>query len=140
MVTAQLLRFYCTVSLQAVAFGMGGGLLQRLNRDTMSFATKLSHIAYADGTQADIMKLPKSDPLKFSLPGVMAVKMVGGVPTAFPAEGGHVKPEENMLHVVWDHGPVQVCDAHCNKQWYSQCHRKSDNSVYGCANDRALSS
>ncbi|KAL3163136.1 hypothetical protein ABBQ32_009548 [Trebouxia sp. C0010 RCD-2024] len=95
-------------SAQAVAFGMGGGLLQRLNRDTMSFATKLSHIVYADGIEADIMKLPKSDPLKFSLPGVMAVKMVGGVPTAFPAEGGHVTPEENMLHVVWDHGPVQV--------------------------------
>ncbi|KAL3160782.1 hypothetical protein ABBQ38_009193 [Trebouxia sp. C0009 RCD-2024] len=95
-------------SAQAVAFGMGGGLLQRLNRDTMSFATKLSHIVYADGTEADIMKLPKSDPSKFSLPGVMAVKMVGGVPTAFPAEGGHVTPEENMLHVMWDHGPVQV--------------------------------
>lgn len=94
--------------LQAVAFGMGGGLLQRLNRDTMSFATKLSHIEYADGTSADVMKLPKTDPLKFSLPGIMAVKMVEGVPTAFPAEGGHVKPEENMLHVVWDNGPVQV--------------------------------
>ena len=98
--------------LQAVAFGMGGGLLQRLNRDTMSFATKLSHIEYADGTKADVMKLPKSDPLKFSLPGIMAVKMVEGVPTAFPAEGGHVKPEENMLHVVWDNGPVQVCAPH----------------------------
>ena len=88
---------------------MGGGLLQRLNRDTMSFATKLSHIEYADGTKADVMKLPKSDPNKFSLPGIMAVKMVKGVPTAFPAEGGHVKPEDNMLHVVWDNGPVQVC-------------------------------
>jgi hypothetical protein len=31
-------------SLQSVAFGMGGGLLQKVNRDTMSFATKLSHI------------------------------------------------------------------------------------------------
>lgn len=29
---------------------MGGGLLQRLNRDTLSLATKLSHIVYADGT------------------------------------------------------------------------------------------
>lgn len=35
---------------QSVAFGMGGGLLQRLNRDTLSLATKLSHIVYADGT------------------------------------------------------------------------------------------
>jgi hypothetical protein len=30
-----------------VSYGMGGGLLQKLNRDTMSFATKLNHIVYA---------------------------------------------------------------------------------------------
>ncbi len=87
---------------------MGGGLLQRVNRDTMSFATKLSHIVYADGTEADTMKLPKSDPLKYSLPGIMAVKSVKGIPTAFPADSGHVSSEENMLRVVWDNGPVEV--------------------------------
>ncbi len=38
-----------TVS-QSVAFGMGGGLLQRVNRDTLSLATKLCHIVYADGS------------------------------------------------------------------------------------------
>lgn len=99
---------HCSAYMQAVAFGMGGGLLQRVNRDTMSFATKLSHIVYADGTEADTMKLPKSDPLKYSLPGIMAVKSVEGIPTAFPADGGHVSPEENTLQVVWDNGPVQV--------------------------------
>jgi nicotinic acid phosphoribosyltransferase len=34
-------------SAQNVAFGMGGGLLQKVNRDTMSFATKLMYIKYA---------------------------------------------------------------------------------------------
>jgi nicotinamide phosphoribosyltransferase len=38
-------------SAQNCAFGMGGGLLQKLNRDTMSFATKLSHVVYIDGTK-----------------------------------------------------------------------------------------
>eukprot|EP00891_Asterochloris_glomerata_P006642 jgi/Astpho2/6642/Aster-x1389 len=95
-------------SAQAVAFGMGGGLLQRVNRDTMSFATKLCHIKYEDGTSADIMKLPKSDLSKYSLPGAMAVKRVDGVPTAFPADGGHVAPKENMLKVCWDKGPVKM--------------------------------
>lgn len=38
-------------SAQNCAFGMGGGLLQKLNRDTMSFATKLAHIVYEDGTE-----------------------------------------------------------------------------------------
>ena len=82
-----------------VAFGMGGGLLQKVNRDTMSFATKLSRIEYADGSTPprDVMKHPKTDAAKFSLPGVLAVKRVGGVPTAFPADSGEVAPEEDLL-------------------------------------------
>ena len=48
---------------------MGGGLLQKVNRDTMSFATKLSHIVYADGSERDIMKAPSGDTSKASLPG-----------------------------------------------------------------------
>jgi hypothetical protein len=48
---------------------MGGGLLQKVNRDTMSFATKLSHVVYADGTPADIMKTPTGDSAKISFPG-----------------------------------------------------------------------
>lgn len=103
---ARVLTAQCT--LQSVAFGMGGGLLQKVNRDTMSFATKLSHITYADGTEADLMKLPKSDTAKSSLPGIMAVKRVNGVPTAFPAEGGHVSADQNLLQVMWNKGPVKV--------------------------------
>lgn len=44
-------------SAQNVAFGMGGGLLQKVNRDTMSFATKLSFIEYASGECRDVMKV-----------------------------------------------------------------------------------
>lgn len=91
-------------SAENVAFGMGGGLLQKSNRDTMSFATKLSYIQYADGTESDIMKKPKSDMDKVSFPGVLAVKRVGGVPTIFPAS--QVKPDENLLRVVYDKRPV----------------------------------
>ncbi len=50
--------------VQAVVFGMGGGLLQKVNRDTMQFATKLCHVVYADGTARDIAKMPKSDAAK----------------------------------------------------------------------------
>jgi len=51
---------------QAVAYGMGGGLLQKVNRDTMQFATKLSHIVYADGSVREVAKMPKTDPAKVS--------------------------------------------------------------------------
>jgi len=36
-------------SAQNIAFGMGANLLQKMDRDTMSFATKLSFIVYQDG-------------------------------------------------------------------------------------------
>ena len=48
-------------SAQNVGFGMGGGLLQKLNRDTMSFATKLCHITYADGVKRYKIKTIESN-------------------------------------------------------------------------------
>jgi len=58
-----------------VAFGMGGGLLQKVNRDTMSFATKLCY-EEINGLPRNIMKDPISDPDKRSLAGELAVKLV----------------------------------------------------------------
>ena len=43
------------------AEGGGGCVGQQLNRDTMSFATKLSYIVYQDGKARDVMKTPKTD-------------------------------------------------------------------------------
>ena len=64
-------------SSQNVAFGMGGGLLQKVNKDTISFATKLSYIEYEKGNSGakfkEIMKAPATDVEKFSLPGKMRV-------------------------------------------------------------------
>jgi len=125
---------YCASN---VAFGMGGGLLQKVNRDSMSFATKLCRVdvrgqeggapgggggADAGGGQGgggrgqgggqgggrDVMKRPRTDPSKASFPGTLAVKRVGGVPTVFPADGGEVAPEEDMLRVVYACGPVMA--------------------------------
>eukprot|EP01121_Diplochlamys_sp_Union-15-3_P002672 TRINITY_DN1239_c0_g1_i1.p1 TRINITY_DN1239_c0_g1~~TRINITY_DN1239_c0_g1_i1.p1 ORF type:complete len:499 (-),score=88.04 TRINITY_DN1239_c0_g1_i1:113-1609(-) len=90
-------------SAQNVAYGMGGGLLQRVNRDTMSFATKLNFIRYADGKDRDIMKKPLTDPTKISYPGILQVKLVDGKPTVFPrGPEDHVDPKQNLLKVVYD--------------------------------------
>jgi nicotinamide phosphoribosyltransferase len=59
-------------SAQNLAFGMGGGLLQKVNRDTLSFATKLSFIQFEDHSR-DLMKKPKTDGGKISLPGKFRV-------------------------------------------------------------------
>ncbi|KAJ1675354.1 hypothetical protein EV182_001440 [Spiromyces aspiralis] len=101
-------------SLQNVAFGMGGGLLQKVNRDTMSFATKISSIVYRDGTVRDMMKFPKSNKEKTSLPGEFVVR--GGGDSGMPPIVYHARatdPESwkaagsaNQLRVVYDNGPV----------------------------------
>ena len=111
-------------SAQNVAFGMGGGLLQKVNRDTMSFATKLSYIKYANGESKDIMKAPSTDLNKFSLPGRLRVlrrrltrqldggksEEIYGPHVVYPDDaeitkliGGGFK--DSMVR-VYDHGPV----------------------------------
>jgi len=99
-------------SVQSVAFGMGGGLLQKVNRDSMSFATKLCHIIYKDGTERDAMKRPTTDSGKISLPGKLQVRRLHGVPTVFPADlpeqelPGDASQEPDLLQVVYDCGPL----------------------------------
>jgi len=92
-------------SASNVVFGMGGGLLQKVNRDTMSFATKLSFIRYADGTNRNVMKKPKTDGGKCSLPGMLKVVRLDGIPTVIPAKEGENDPND-ILQTVWDMGPV----------------------------------
>jgi len=115
-------------SVQNVAFGMGSGLLHKLNRDTMSFATKLCHIRYADGTPRDVMKTPKTDAGKFSLPGRLQVYKVDGASTTYPSlavwEDSII--ETNILKAVYDCGPIEVewetfdeIRARLNKEWDS---------------------
>jgi nicotinic acid phosphoribosyltransferase len=55
--------------------GMGGGLLQKVNRDTVNFATKLSYVEYDDGSNKIVMKSPETDSNKRSLPGKLCVRI-----------------------------------------------------------------
>lgn len=122
-------------SAQNVAFGMGGGLLQKVNRDTMSFATKLCHIVYEDGRERDVMKTPKTDSGKISLPGKLAVvrktRTTEGKTEAYgpfevyPLEEKPTEGYENALKVVYDKGPIRgafpddfsAVRERLNKQW-----------------------
>lgn len=57
-------------SADNLAFGMGGGLLQKLDRDTMKFAMKCSAIE-ADGKIIEVYKEPITDPGKNSKRGFL---------------------------------------------------------------------
>ena len=90
-----------------VVFGMGGGLLQKVNRDTMSFATKLSHIKYARGAGfKDIRKMPKTDATKFSLPGLLDVRRDrNGRISVYPL-GEEPPGSEKVMTTVYNCKPV----------------------------------
>lgn len=51
------------------AFGSGGDLMQKVNRDTCGFAVKCSSVDLADGTSRDVFKDPITDPGKKSKKG-----------------------------------------------------------------------
>jgi len=96
-------------SAENSAFGMGSGLLQKVNRDTMSFATKLCHVKYADGTERDAMKTPKTDGGKYSLPGrLKVIRNKSGIPIVHCGTEKDVNTKDNLLKVVYDCGPVDV--------------------------------
>lgn len=81
----------------------------KVNRDTMSFATKLSWIEYADGTTRDIMKLPKTDSGKTSLPGILRVKRdpKTGLEYVIPRDPKDESyDKDDLLRPVYDHKPL----------------------------------
>jgi len=60
------------LSLDNIAFGMGGGMLQLVNRDTLKFAMKANSITI-NGVINDVYKMPKTDTSKSSKAGMQAV-------------------------------------------------------------------
>ncbi len=65
-------------AIDNIAFGMGGGLLQQVNRDTLRFAMKANALKDADGIWHDVSKTPATDPTKGSKAGRQAVVLDGG--------------------------------------------------------------
>ena len=88
-------------SIENVCFGMGGGLLQKQDRDTLSFATKLCGIIYADGRKRNCMKVPKEDLSKFSMPGRLHVVEEGDELKVYPIALDAETPENDFLKQIW---------------------------------------
>jgi nicotinamide phosphoribosyltransferase len=86
-----------------VIFGMGGGLLQQLNRDTQRFAFKCSAIC-VDGVWKDVYKDPKTDPQKVSKRGrLKLVKEKNGIYFTYPLEQAYGVDE---LETVFKDGDI----------------------------------
>jgi len=91
-------------AIDNLAMGMGGGLLQQLNRDTMRFAMKANAMQTADGTWVDVSKSPATDPGKASKAGRQAVIASEGRLAA--ARCDEVAPEKDLLQVVYRDGAL----------------------------------
>ncbi|EAV46310.1 hypothetical protein SIAM614_10788 [Stappia aggregata IAM 12614] len=91
-------------SVDNIAVGMGGGLLQQVNRDTMRFAMKANAMKTADGTWRDVSKTPVTDPGKASKAGRQATVLENGVLTAIRLEelGGRT----DQLQTVYRNGAL----------------------------------
>jgi len=104
MASAKLAGF----SVDNLAFGMGGGLLQHVNRDTLRFAYKCSAIEraapleYGEATYwFDVYKQPVDDPGKISKKGLLGTKLEEG-----KFQVTHRDDPANLLEPVFETGKI----------------------------------
>ncbi len=91
-------------AIDNIAFGMGGGLLQQLNRDTLRFAMKANAMEDDAGVWHDVSKSPATDLAKSSKAGRQAVIMRdGNLAAALKAD---VAPQDDLLKPVWRNGEL----------------------------------
>ena len=94
-------------STENVAFGMGGGLLQKVNRDTLRFAMKASAMQI-NGAWRDVYKQPITDSGKNSKRGRLAViRDAGAIKTV---REDALSWESNLLCPVFRNGELLVDD------------------------------
>lgn len=90
-------------SADNVAFGMGGALLQKLNRDTQKFAFKAASIT-VDGEERGVFKSPVTDNGKRSKKGRMRLIQRNGTFETVPAN--HWYQEDDQLITVFENGKI----------------------------------
>jgi nicotinamide phosphoribosyltransferase len=103
-------------SIDNIAFGMGGGLLQAWNRDTLKYAMKASARRDTAGVWHDVFKDPISDHGKLSKKGRLGLIEAGGIgPTKIMTVPKHVADKAgNLLRKIYLNGELLVEDTFAN--------------------------
>jgi nicotinamide phosphoribosyltransferase len=91
------------LAVDNAAFGMGGGLLQHCNRDTLEFGMKANAVC-VDGEWREIAKAPRYDTMKHSKAGRLALVYRDGDYQTVSRDS--VAPEENRLVTVFRDGQL----------------------------------
>ena len=82
---------------------MGGGLLQRLNRDTLNFGQKTNAVC-VNGQWIDVCKTPTGSSMKHSKPGRLALKYSDG--DYLTVRRDSIPAEQNLLKPVFRNGKL----------------------------------
>jgi nicotinamide phosphoribosyltransferase len=90
-------------SAENVAFGSGGALLQRLDRDTQKCAYKCSY-AVIDGQGVNVYKTPITDMGKKSKKGILTLQLEGD--TFVTVEEGKGSEQDDLLIPVYENGEL----------------------------------
>jgi nicotinamide phosphoribosyltransferase len=100
------------LSIDNIAFGMGGGLLQAWNRDTLKYAMKASARQDSDGKWHDVFKDPITDAGKVSKKGILGLIYNCGVGSCgFKTVPKNIADEKgNLLRPVFLNGKLLVED------------------------------
>lgn len=92
------------ISADNIAFGMGGEMLQRMDRDTHKFAMKASY-AVIDGKDVDVYKDPVTDPGKQSKKGLLGLYKDGD--RLFTDRYDYASNYPNQLKTVFEDGALE---------------------------------
>lgn len=107
-------------SMDNLAFGSGGGLLQKVNRDTQSQAIKCSE-ALINGEAVEVFKRPATDPNKNSKRGRLAlVKNADNTYSTVSEQDCIAHNWENNLQTVFENGEI------VNEQLFSDIVRRAE--------------
>jgi len=96
-----------------IAFGMGGALLQQVNRDTQKFAMKCSSVT-VNGKFVDVYKDPVTDNGKRSKPGRLDVVSRGnGYETVRLENTGvnSIEADQSAMRTVYENGELIIDDS-----------------------------
>lgn len=94
-------------SADNLAFGCGGGLLQKVNRDTQKFALKCSSMQI-DGTWKDVYKDPVTDPGKKSKKGRLMLYRTADGEFVTDKEGLRSEEMTPALRTVFINGELKI--------------------------------
>jgi nicotinamide phosphoribosyltransferase len=96
-------------SASNLAFGMGGGLLQQVNRDDLKCAFKCSAVEMEDGREVQVWKDPITDPGKRSKSGRLTLYAENGQYITAP-KGGHEQGRNEVLKTVYEDGYMLITE------------------------------